>query len=199
MRLLHRSFERRQINLPQRPLADDRIRIMPQVLRVVAGEMLDRRAHTLLLHAGDVPHHNRRREEGVFAEVFKVAAIARRAINIHARPQHVMHATRACVAANPCTHTLRKIAVPRCRQPNACRIRRRRKSSIRPSSVRPIRHLKRWQMQRRHSANCKPRSADVVQLLVQRHAVYQRVNLLLVRSRQRMRSLREGRSSHQQG
>ena len=52
--VLHRGFERRQINLSRSAFVDDGVAIVPEELGIVGEEMLYGRTDALLLHAGDV-------------------------------------------------------------------------------------------------------------------------------------------------
>src|ERR1700760_4259468 len=127
MRLLHRGLEGWKIDLVRCPRIDDRVRVVTQELGVVAYVVFDRRADALLLHAGDVADGDVRGEEGIFAEGFEVAASARRTIDVHAGPEHEVDSACPPVAPNPCANAFCELAVPARRQPDATRIRRRRK------------------------------------------------------------------------
>src|SRR5207253_907050 len=54
--------------------------------------MLNRGAYALALHPLVIDDRDTRGEKGIFAEILEVAAIHRRAINVHAGPQHEVHA-----------------------------------------------------------------------------------------------------------
>ena len=54
VRLFDGGLERRQINLMQRALLNDRIGVVPEEFRIVRKKMFDRCADAFLLHADDV-------------------------------------------------------------------------------------------------------------------------------------------------
>src|ERR1700760_1124328 len=112
MRLLHRGLEGWKIDLVRCPRIDDRVRVVTQELGVVAYEVFDRRADALLLHAGDVADGDVRGEEGIFAEVFEVAAVARRTIDVHPGPEHKVNPACPGIAPNPCTNAFCEFAIP---------------------------------------------------------------------------------------
>ena len=58
-----------------------------ELLLVVEDIMLDAGGYTISLNAIDVGHHHLRSETGVFAHIFEVAAIERRAIDVHTRTE----------------------------------------------------------------------------------------------------------------
>src|SRR5436190_22097194 len=62
--------------------------------------MLNSGAYALALHPLDIADRDTRGEKGIFAEILEVAAIHRRARNVHAGPQHEVHAPGTSVAAN---------------------------------------------------------------------------------------------------
>ncbi len=75
MRLADGGLEGRQVDLPQRTLANDGIGIEARELRVIADEMLDGGADVLRLHSLDVGNDNLRGKKRVFAEVLVVATV----------------------------------------------------------------------------------------------------------------------------
>jgi len=86
---------------------------MPHELGVVRDVVLDGRADALLLHARDVADRDLPGQVRVFTKVLKVASVARRAVDVHARAEHVVHAACACVASYACAYLGCKVAVPR--------------------------------------------------------------------------------------
>ena len=81
-------------------------------LRVIPHEMLNSGAYALALHPLDIADRDTRGEKGIFAEILEVAAIHRRAINVHAGPQHEVHAPGTSVAANLGADSLGEFRIP---------------------------------------------------------------------------------------
>ena len=112
MSLLHGRFEGGQIDFADGTVVDDGIGIVPQEFAVVSQVMLDSGADTLLLHAADIAHGDRPGEERIFAEVLKVAAIARRAVDVHPGAEHEVDSACASIAADRGAGVSRQRAVP---------------------------------------------------------------------------------------
>src|SRR5438067_6048345 len=74
--------------------------------------MLNSGAYALALHPLDIADRDTRGEKGIFAEILEVAAIHGRAINVHAGPQHEVHAPGTCVAANLGADSLGEFRIP---------------------------------------------------------------------------------------
>ena len=84
------GFERRQVDLVQRPFVDDRIGAAAVELRFVADEVFQTRDGSRRLHALHVFGDHRRREQRVFAHVFEVASVLRVAVDVHTRTQQYL-------------------------------------------------------------------------------------------------------------
>src|SRR5438552_18231762 len=76
--------------------------------------MLNGGAYALILHPLDIADRDPRGEKRVFAEILEVAAIHGRAINVHAGPQHEVHAPGTSVAANLGADSLGEFRIPSC-------------------------------------------------------------------------------------
>ncbi len=72
---------------------------MAQILRVIAHEVLDGRGDALILHAANIAHRDPACKERILAKVLEVAAVQRRAIDIHAWSQQKRRAPRARIAS----------------------------------------------------------------------------------------------------
>src|SRR5207248_10321594 len=114
-------FERGEINLAHGAFVDDRVNVVAVKFGVVTHEVLDGGAHSLALHSFDIAHRDTGSEVWIFAEIFKVAAIQRRAINVHSRPQHEVHAPGASVAADLSPNALGQCSIPGSRQRDSAR------------------------------------------------------------------------------
>ena len=74
-RLLYRRAERREVDFVERPKVAVGVDVVAVPLLVVEAEVLDGRGDVVALDALDHRHAHLRREAGVFAEVFPVAAV----------------------------------------------------------------------------------------------------------------------------
>src|ERR1700722_17126866 len=81
--------------------------------------MLDGGADSLALHSVDIAEGDARWEVGVFAEVFEVASVERRAINIHTRTEHEMNAAGAGVVTDGGSDEGGHFRIPGCCQTDA--------------------------------------------------------------------------------
>src|SRR5580704_13884374 len=98
MPLLHGDFKGGKIDLTHGALVNNGIRVVAVELGIISHEMFGRRAHSLALHSLDVSHRNLPSEIRIFAHVFEVAAIHRRAIDVEARPEHEVNSPGAGVS-----------------------------------------------------------------------------------------------------
>ena len=85
--LFDRSLERRKVDFVERTVVDDNVDAVAVHLLVVQCEMLDAGGHAVLLHALDIRNDHARREIGIFTHIFEIAAVERRAVDVHARAQ----------------------------------------------------------------------------------------------------------------
>ena len=86
VRLLDGRFESRQVDLADRALVNDGVRVVTVELGIITREVLDRGAHALILHSFDISHRDAGREQRVFAEVFEIPSIHWCAVDVHTRP-----------------------------------------------------------------------------------------------------------------
>ena len=82
MPFLHGGFKGRQVDFPQGALIDDCVNVPAVVFGVVGGVMLHGGHHILTLNAENVLRCDLPGKIGIFAEVFEIVAIHRRAINV---------------------------------------------------------------------------------------------------------------------
>ncbi len=108
----HGCFKGGEVEFAQGALVDDAVDAVTVVLRIVAGEMFYGGRDSLALNTFDVSHSDACGEEGIFAEVFHVAAVQWRAIDVHAWGQQEVNATRTGVVTKRCTDTLGQRRVP---------------------------------------------------------------------------------------
>jgi hypothetical protein len=78
--------------------------------------MLDRGAHTGLLHAAHVGHRHPRREQRILAEALKVPTRVRRALEVHGRGQQDVNALAARLRRQQASELLCQLLIPRRRQ-----------------------------------------------------------------------------------
>src|SRR5208283_5372419 len=142
------GFEDGQVDLAHGAFVDDGVHVVAVVLRIVSHEVLDGGGYAELLHALDIPYGDPPSQERILTEVFKVAAVHRRGINVDARAQHEVNATRAGIGADGCTDALRQRRVPGGRQCDAARHGGGR--TVVARTDRPVGHLQLWQS---HSGN----------------------------------------------
>ena len=112
----HRRFKGGEIDFAQGAFVNDGIGVVAIEFGIVRGEMLDRGADTLALHALDVTHGNFPGEVRIFAQVFEVASIHRRAVNVHGGTEHEMNALGARVSADFYSFASRERRIPGRRQ-----------------------------------------------------------------------------------
>ncbi len=156
IRLFHRSLERRQIDLVQRPLVDLLVDAVALVLLIIGVKMLDRGNHALALHALDVSHAQPGRQKWILAIALKVAAPQRHPVDVHRRPQNHVPAQRLHLLPNRLALALNQLRVPcgshrHARRKTGGQHRRRRIGGAgdrraarpRPHPHRPIGHLDR--------------------------------------------------------
>src|SRR6185436_17236326 len=87
-------------------------------LGVVSQKVFDCCADALALYAVDVVHCHSRSEKGIFAEVFKVSTVHRRAVDVHARSEQKVNAFRARIASEFPAYKLCQSCVPTGSQSN---------------------------------------------------------------------------------
>src|SRR5579872_106475 len=141
--------------------------------------MLHRRADALLLHAYDVAGGDRSGEEGIFAEIFEVATIHGRAINVDTGSEHEMNATGARIAADAGADALGERRIPGGGKANTPRVDGGWKFFLAAHADGPVRGLQRGNVEIRYGANGEARAANVVELLLERHFVEQSVDALI--------------------
>ena len=85
-------LERRQVDLPQRPLADPDVDGHPVGLEVVAHQMLDRGADAVRLHTRHEPGADLAAEQRILRVALEVPAAERGALQVHRRAEQHVHA-----------------------------------------------------------------------------------------------------------
>ena len=90
-----------QIDLAHRPLVHLDVHVVPVVLLVVQGIVLDGGDDALRLHALDVGNDQRGVQEGILGEVFEVAATDRRAGDVDAGAEQEVDAAGAGIRPRP--------------------------------------------------------------------------------------------------
>ena len=89
--LLHGGLECRKVDLVQSPVVDLHVDRQTTRLLIVQRKVFHARRDAVLLHLLHVGHDHARSKVRVFAHVFEVAAVERRAVDVHARAQqHVL-------------------------------------------------------------------------------------------------------------
>ncbi len=132
-------FKGREVDLPQRALIHIGADVVPVVLLVVRGKVLEGRAHALGLHSRDVRDGQSGIEIRVFGKIFEVAAADRRPRNVDAKREQKVDAAGARVASQPLAYGAGHCRVPGGRQSCSAGIRRRRTPGANPQ--RSIGHL----------------------------------------------------------
>src|SRR5213593_2413388 len=169
-------------------------------LGIVSHEMLDGCADALALNAIDITHSDARGEKGIFAKVFKVSSIHRRAIDVHARAQQKMHSLSPRISANFASHALGQRRIPGSSQSNAARHRRGR--PIIPHADWTISHLQTRDAKPRHATNKKTvDSSKQINLFLERHLLENRLDFVFsisVHGSERLRlHVNEGQRANQ--
>ena len=178
--LLHRSLERRQVDLVQSAFVHFRTDVMTVPFLVVAGKVFDRGEHLLRLNAPDHRRHHLAGQKGIFTHVFEIAPAQRRAIDIHRRSEQNIHAARPTIAPQTLPDSFGHLTVPRGRQRNTSRVTRR--GAVVAAAHRPIRHFDGRDPEPLDGADVKPlRAADVIDFLLERHAREQVIHPLFHR------------------
>ena len=121
--VLRRVAEGRQVDLLQGTFVNIGAGVEATILHEVDGEVLHHAYHArVALHALDIAARHLRGEPRVFAHILEVAAIARRAIDIHARAKDKLYATGTAVASQCASIIVGQALVPcRC-QHHVCGI-----------------------------------------------------------------------------
>src|SRR5258708_6806159 len=152
--------------------------------------MLDGGAHTLALHSFDVADGNTRRKKGIFAEVFKIAAIHRSTIDVPPRPEQKMNALSSRIPADFCADPLGKPRIPGC-----CKGYSSSHGCGRPvvaDSQRSVRHLEAGHAEPGDTAHVKTVDpSEQVNFFFDRHVAENRVDPTLGLVRRRCSGLRK--------
>ena len=111
-RLLHRNFERLEIDFPEGTRRHHHIVAGPVRFLVVQGKMLQRSADPVRL---DAFNHGRRHlacQQRVFGIIFKVSSVQRVPVDIGSRPQQHIHAIAFCFISHGFSYLLHQFRVP---------------------------------------------------------------------------------------
>ena len=110
--LAHSRLERRQVDLPQRPLVHLHVDRAAVLLLVVDGEVLDAGDRLLGLHALHVAHGHAAGEPRVLAEVVVVAAAQRRSLDVERGAEDHVLAARAGLVPDHAAVGVGQLGVP---------------------------------------------------------------------------------------
>src|SRR4029077_10222005 len=103
LRRAHRRFERRQVNLAQRALADDHINTPPIILLIISREVLGRSNNSLSLDTTDERNYHLCRQKRIFTgKIFKISAAQWNAVDVHAGSKQYLDAARSAVSSHRC-------------------------------------------------------------------------------------------------
>ena len=151
----HRRLERRVVDLPQRAVRRvARLRVAVRLLRV-ERKVLDDGGDALALHALDVRRRQRRAERAVLArQVLGVAAVARDAVHVDARPEDDVGALFLELAPERDAPPPREVAVPRRGEREGARPRGHLPDGLggeRAEALRGVLHVDRLEPDARHA------------------------------------------------
>ncbi len=138
---LYGGFEGGKIDLPQGALVHVGTVVHASVFLIVNCEVLRGGDDAPRLYAFNQRNCHARGEVRVFAQVFEIAPVHGRAVDVHPRSQDEMDAARSSVLAHHFADAAGKVDVPRSCQCDSCRIRRCR--SVIVHSQRTVGHAKR--------------------------------------------------------
>ena len=100
--LLHGGLEGGQVNLVERAVVHDDVGVVAVHFVVIQRIVLDADGHAVALHALHIRHHHPRSQIRVFAEVFEVAPVQGRTVDVHPGAQkHVLFAVARLFADAP--------------------------------------------------------------------------------------------------
>ena len=111
-RILHRRAERGEVDFVERPQVAVGVDVVAVPLLVVEAVVLDGCSDVVALDTLDHRHAHLRREAGIFAEVFPVAAVEGRAGDVDAGPEQFVNATIAHLGAKHLAVESRELDVP---------------------------------------------------------------------------------------
>ena len=171
MGLLDGGFEAGEVDLAEGALVDDGVGVVAEELGVVAEEVLDGGADALGLHAGDVAGGDGGGEEGIFAEVLEVAAVARGAVDVDAGAEHVVDAAGTGVAADGFACAGGELGVPGGGEADAYGVGGGGEAGVAAGAVGAVGHFEGGEVEVRHGADGEAGAADVVDLLFEGHLV----------------------------
>ena len=110
--LLDGRPKRRQVDLPQRALVHLDIDGAPLRLLIVSREMLHAGGDAMRLHCADVAHDHSRSEERILSQEFGSSAVERRALDVHAGPEHDVLAPLAGLLPDHIAIDARRLGIP---------------------------------------------------------------------------------------
>ena len=110
--LAHSDLKPAQVDLPERPLRDDRIGLVPSVLLVVGTEVLDRTDDSALAHAAQLHDRHLARQEGILGEILEIPSVQRMPVDIHPGAQKRVDTVLAQFHSLPVIELLDKHVVP---------------------------------------------------------------------------------------
>ena len=122
--LLDSRLEGRKVNLVEGPVVDLDVDAVAVLLLIVQREVLDAGGDAVLLHLLNIGNHHPRSEERIFAHILEIAAVERRAVDVHAGTQQDVLFAVAGLLADGLPVEGRHLGVPRrgeARQGRECR------------------------------------------------------------------------------
>ena len=193
--LFYGGFESGKVDFVHRAVVDDGVGIVAEEFGVIAEVVLDGGGDPLRLKAGDVAGGYLSGEEGVFAEVFEVAAIAGRAVDVDAGAEHIVDAAGAGVAAYAGTDFGGEGAVPRGGEIDAGGKRSGGEAGVGTDAVGAVGHFKGGDVEGGNGADPETGAADVVELLGEGHGMDKGFDVLLLGRSEGVRGLSGGGGS----
>ena len=134
--LLNGGFKRREVDLVQRTVVDLDVDAVAVGLLVIECEMFHAGGNAVLLHLLDVGNDHPRGEVGILAHVLEIAAVERRAVDVHAGSQQDVLLAVARLLADGFAIQRRHFGIPR--RGKARQRRESRAGVVRPAGLVPF-------------------------------------------------------------
>ena len=134
--LLDGRLEGRKVNLVQRPVTDLNVDAVAVHLLIIQREVLHAGGDAVLLHLPDIGNDHPRGEEGVLAHILEIAAVERRAVDVHAGAQQDVFLAVAGLLADGFAVEGRHFGIPR--RSETRQGREGRAGVVRPAGLLPL-------------------------------------------------------------